>query len=51
MDGSGAGGGTYLLQSNVSIRSGKRKHLLFIAKLEQGPLVQTRRMRSTRGRS
>ena len=36
MDGSGAGGGAYLLQSNVSIRSGKRKHLLFIAKLEQG---------------
>jgi hypothetical protein len=36
MNGSGAVGGTYLLQSNVSIRSGKRKHLLFIAKLEQG---------------
>jgi hypothetical protein len=36
MNGSGAGGGAYLLQSNVSIRSGKRKHLLFIAKLEQG---------------
>ena len=36
MDGSGAGGGAYLLQSNVSIRSGKRKRLLFIAKLEPG---------------
>ncbi len=35
MDRSGAGGGAYLLHSNVSIRSGKRKHLLFIAKLEQ----------------
>ena len=36
MDGSGAGGGAYLLQSNVSIRSGKRKRLLFIAKLAPG---------------
>ena len=32
---SGAEGGAYLLNVNVSIRSGKRKHLLFIAKLEQ----------------
>jgi len=36
MDGSSAGGGAYLLESNVSIRSGKRKRLLFIAKLEPG---------------
>jgi hypothetical protein len=35
MDRSGAGGGAYLLHSSVSIRSGERKHLLFIAKLEQ----------------
>ncbi len=35
MDRSGAEGGAYLLHSNVSIRSGKRKHLLFIGKLEQ----------------
>jgi hypothetical protein len=35
MDRSGAGGGAYLLNSNVSIRSGKRKHLLSIAKNEQ----------------
>jgi hypothetical protein len=41
MDRSGAGGGAYLLLSNVSIRSGKRKHLLFIAKLGQKESVTT----------
>jgi hypothetical protein len=35
MDRSGMGGGAYLLHANVSIRSGKRKHLLFKAKLGQ----------------
>jgi hypothetical protein len=33
MDRSGTGGGAYLLEANVSIRSGKRKHLLFMTKL------------------
>jgi hypothetical protein len=43
---SGAEGGAYLLNVNVSIRSGKRKHLLFIAKLEQKATLQTRRLRA-----
>lgn len=48
MDGSGAGGGAYLLESNVSIRSGKRKHLLFIAKLEPRQVGATRLMVNAR---
>jgi hypothetical protein len=43
---SGAEGGAYLLNVNVSIRSEKRKHLLFIAKLEQKATLQTRRLRA-----
>ena len=41
MDRSGGEGGAYLLDSNVSIRSRKRKHLLFIAKLRK----RTRRLK------
>jgi len=49
MDGSGAGGGAYLLQSNVSIRSGKRKRLLFIAKATRTLWRKLGECRSTPG--
>lgn len=46
MDRSGAGGGAYLLRWNVSIRTGKRKQLLFIGKLEKRTVDSTRRLRA-----
>ena len=48
MDRSGAGGGAYLLHSNVSIRSGKRKHLLYIAKLASDSTWIQKRRRAER---